>query len=169
MRVIINSGQDLAKDQRTADGGLLLVENSWISPWPLTVVPYANFFYGWDRPQSVARAGVSGGILRNTGINFDTDGLNGYPTLDATAADTAGFSVGIDLLGAQLDRQLVLEAAYLSPHDDNSPVPGDQLAVGKRVQFNLTNATLIRIDTMYGFRDKRSDIQASRLEFRWKF
>ena len=39
------------------------------SPWPLTFVPYGNFFVGWDRPQSVARAGVSGGILRNSGIN----------------------------------------------------------------------------------------------------
>ena len=45
------------KPDRTADGGLLLVENSWITAAPLTVVPYANFFYGWDRPQSVARAG----------------------------------------------------------------------------------------------------------------
>jgi len=70
----------------------LLVENSWITSSPLRVVPYANFFVGWDRPQSVARAGVSGGILRNTGINFEIDGLNGYPTLDATASDTAGGS-----------------------------------------------------------------------------
>ena len=67
-------GGEVERVLSMADGVLLLVENSWISSSPLTVVPYANFFVGWDRPQSVARAGVSGGILRNTGINFDTDG-----------------------------------------------------------------------------------------------
>lgn len=95
VRIIVNSGQGLAKNDRTADGVLLLVENSLVSTEPFTFVPYCNLFAGWDRPQSVARAGVSGGVLRNTGLNFEIDGLNGHPTLDSTGADTAGGSVGL--------------------------------------------------------------------------
>ena len=170
VRVIVNAGQDLPSNQRTADGVLLLVENSLITPRPLTVVPYLNFFAGWNRPQSVARNGLSGGILRNTGLNFESDGLNGYPTLDATGADTAGFSLGIDLIGNRLDRQLVTEFTYLTRHGDNNPnVPGDQFAVGTRYQFPISNATLIRMDAMYGWREQLDDIYGTRIEYRWKF
>ncbi len=170
VRVIVNTGQDLPKSSRTADGALLLVENSWITRWPLTVVPYANLFVGWDRPQSVARAGVAGGILRNTGINFDTDGLNGFPTLDATASDTAGGSLGIDLIGDDLDRQLLLEIAYLTPHGNaNLAVPGDQFATGARYQFPISYRTLLRFDAMYGWRRGLEDVYGTRMEYRWKF
>ena len=170
LRVIINAGQDLPEADRTADGVLLLVENSWITASPLTVVPYANFFVGWDRPQSVARAGISGGILRNTGINFDTDGVNGLATLDASGSDTAGGVIGIDLIGNDLDHQLLLEAAYLTPHGSkNAAVPDDQFAVGARFQMPLTNATLWRIDTMYGWRGGLEDVYGTRMEYRWKF
>ena len=130
----------------------------------------ANFFAGWDRPQSVARAGVSGGILRNTGINFDTDGLNGYPTLDPTGSDTAGGSIGVDLIGDDLDRQLIVEMTYLSPHGSkNTQVPSDQYALGGRYQFNLTHSTLLRFDAMYGWRRGLKDVQGTRMEWRWKF
>lgn len=170
LRVIVNAGQDLPDAARTADGVLLLVENSWITSSPLTVVPYANFFVGWDRPQSVARAGVSGGILRNTGINFEIDGLNGYPTLDATGSDTAGGSIGIDLIGDDLDRQLLLEASFLTPHGSkNLAVPGDQYAVGTRYQFPISNSTLLRFDSMYGWRRGLRDVYGTRMEYRWKF
>ncbi|QDV82545.1 hypothetical protein [Stieleria magnilauensis] len=169
VRVIVNAGQDRAKADRTADGGLLLVENSWITAAPLTVVPYANFFYGWDRPQSVARAGISGGILRNTGINFDTDGLNGFATLDTSAADTAGGSVGVDLIGDDLDRQLLLELSYLTPHGDRAIARGDQYAIGARYQFPISNATLLRFDVMHGWREGDDDVYGTRMEFRWKF
>ena len=137
---------------------------------PLTVVPYANFFVGWDRPQSVARAGVSGGILRNTGINFDTDGLNGFPTLDPTGNDTAGGSLGIDLIGDDLNRQLLLEATYLTPHGSKNPgVPDDQFALGARYQFPITNWSLLRFDTMYGWRRGLQNVYGTRMEYRWKF
>lgn len=169
VRVIVNSGQDRAKTNRTADGGLLLVENSLITAAPLTVVPYANFFYGWGRPQSVARAGISGGILRNTGINFDTDGVNGFATLDTSAADTAGGSIGIDLIGDDLDRQLLLEFSYLTPHGDRAFAPGDQYAVGARYQFPISNATLLRFDVMHGWRDNQENVYGTRMEYRWKF
>lgn len=170
VRVIVNSGQDLAKDDRTADGGLLLVENSWITSAPLTVVPYANFFYGWGRPQSVARAANSGGILRNTGINFDTDGLNGLATLDPTGADTAGGSIGVDLIGNQLDRQLLIEASYLTEHGNLNPgVDGDQFGLGARYQFPVSNATLLRFDVMHGWRGDLPNVYGTRMEYRWKF
>jgi len=118
LRVSVNTSQDLPTADRTADGVLLLVENSWITANPLTFVPYANFFAGWnrpqsiapnrsppiDRPQSIARDGIAGGILRNTRINFDTDGVNGLATLDASGSDTAGGSIGMDLLGSELDK-----------------------------------------------------------------
>ena len=170
IRVIINTGQDGPSEDRTADGALLLVENSWITQWPLTVVPYLNMFVGWDRPQSVARANGSGGILRNTGINFDTDGLNGLATLDTSASDTAGGSIGIDLIGNDLDRQLLLELTYLTPHGSkNSAVPDDQFAAGARYQFPISNATLLRFDTMYGWRRGLEDVYTTRMEYRWKF
>lgn len=169
VRVIVNAGQDRDKAARTADGGLLLVENSWITAAPLTFVPYVNLFYGWDRPQSVARAGLSGGILRNTGINFDTDGLNGFATLDPTASDTAGATVGVDLIGNALDRQLLLELAYLTPHGDRAIAKGDQFAVGARYQFPITHATLLRFDVMHGWRDGEDNVYGTRMEYRWKF
>lgn len=170
VRVIVNAGQDLPERQRTADGVLLLVENSWVTASPLRVVPYANFFVGWERPQSVARAGGSGGILRNTGINFDTDGLNGLATLDPTANDTAGGAIGVDLIGAELDRQWLLELAYLTPHGSrNRRVPEDQFAAGTRYQFPVSHATLLRFDVMYGWRRGLPDVYGTRMEYRWKF
>ncbi len=169
VRVIVNSGQSLQKDTRTADGVLLLIENSWVTAAPLRVVPYFNLFAGWDRPQSVARAGVSGGVLRNTGINFEIDGLNGYPTLDATAADTAGGSIGIDLIGHALDRQWIAELAYLTPHGSRAFARGDQWAVGTRYQVAVSHNTIIRFDAMYGWRDNARDVCGTRVEYRWKF
>lgn len=170
VRLIVNAGQDLPQAERTADGALLLVENSLVTASPLRVVPYLNLFVGWDRPQSVARAGVSGGILRNTGINFDFDGLNGFATLDTSASDTAGGALGIDLLGDDLDRQLLLEIAYLTPHGNgNAAVPDDQFATGARYQFPLSHRTLLRFDAMYGWRGDLEDVYGTRMEYRWKF
>jgi hypothetical protein len=171
MRLIINAGQDLPSTERTADGGLLLIENGWVTRDALRVFPYCNVFYGWDRPQSVARAAVSGGILRNVGINFDTDGVNGYPTLDASGNNTVGGTLGIDLLGQGLDRQLILELAYLAVHGNAAGriAQGNQAAVGARYQFPISHATLLRCDAMYGWRDREPDVFGSRIEFRWKF
>lgn len=170
IRVIINTGQDLPADQRTADGALLLFENYLVTAAPYNIIPYMNFFVGWDRPQSVARAGISGGILRNTGINFDIDGLNGFATLDTSASDTAGGAIGIDLLGAKFDEQLLLEVAYLYPHaDGNAAVPDDQFATGARYQFPISHRTLLRFDAMYGWRRGLEDVYGTRMEYRWKF
>ena len=109
-RVIVNAGQSTDVVENTADGVLLLSENSLITGHPSNIVPYFNMFAGFDRPQSVARSAASGGVLRNTGILFESDNLTGYPTLDATANDTYGFAAGLNLLGREFSQQLVLEA-----------------------------------------------------------
>ena len=171
VRYIANFGQSLPSDQRTADGHMLLLENSWISKAPNTVVPYLNFFYGQGRTQSLARANNAGGILNNTGINFETDGLTGYPTLDATGVNASGAALGINLLGADFQHQLILEAAALSANGQAAlrNAPGDQFAVGVRYQKPLNNAWIFRTDHMVGFRENAHDLHGSRVELRWKF
>lgn len=171
VRFISNFGQDLPEADRTADGFVLLVENSLISSTPNTFVPYCNFFYGSGRPQSVARAAGSGGILRNTGINFESDGLTGYPTLDPTAANTYGAALGLNMLGANYRDQLVLEAAALGSYGSATTrrVAGDQYATGVRYQRPLSYRWILRMDTMYGFLRNAEDIVGSRVELRWKF
>jgi hypothetical protein len=170
-RVIVNFGQDLPEAERTADGALVLIENSLMTKKPYTVVPYINFFAGFDRPQSVARAGVSGGVLRNTGINFEIDGLTSYPTLDATANNTWGSAVGLNWLGDNFAHQLVTEVAFLDAFGDPSLriARGDQIALGARYQQPLTHNTLIRADTIYGFREDDDNLWGLRLEWRYKF
>ncbi|MEL6895464.1 MAG: hypothetical protein AAFP90_05105 [Planctomycetota bacterium] len=171
VRLIHNSGQDLPSASRTADGTLIIFENSLVTGTPLTTVPYFNFFAGFGSPQSVARAGVSGGVLRNVGILFEPDGLNGFPTLDAGGNNTFGGAVGIDLIGGALDRQLVLELAYLDVMGSQSfrAAKGRQLGAGARYQFPISNAVLLRFDVMYGNLDDDNDVYGARSELRWKF
>ncbi|MEZ6089895.1 MAG: hypothetical protein R3C05_18075 [Pirellulaceae bacterium] len=171
IRVIVNTGQDLPREQRTADGALLLLENAFVAYDPLRFVPYLNLFAGFRNPQSVARAGIAGGILRNTGINFESDLLNGYPTLDATANNTFGGAIGLNLLGPELNHQLVVEAAFVGVMEsqDDRRARGNQAALGMRYQLPLSYRTLIRMDTMYGWREHDDDLVGGRIEYRWKF
>ena len=171
VRLLTNFGQDLPEAQRTADGYLIIVENSLISPLPNRLVPYCNMWYGSGRPQSVARAGGSGGILRNTGINFETDGLTGYPTLDPTAANTYGAAVGANMLGPNFRDQIVLEAAALNTYGSSAfrRVAGDQYALGIRYQRPLSHRWIFRADSMVGFLRNAEDIYGNRVELRWKF
>ncbi len=171
VRFITNFDQALPRDQRTADGYLFLIENSLITSNPNYFVPYANFFYGSGRPQSVARAAVSGGILRNTGINFETDVLTGYPTLDATANNTYGAAFGLNMLGNNFTHQLVVEFAALAGTGSQQfrAAPGDQYAAGIRYQKPLSYRWIFRADSMYGWLRNAEDIHGNRIEFRWKF
>ncbi len=170
-RVIVNAGQSTDVVENTADGVLLLSENSLITGHPTNIVPYFNMFAGFDRPQSVARAGASGGILRNTGILFESDNLTGYPTLDATANDTYGFAAGLNLLGRELDQQLVLETAMLGVMGDAATrrAQGDQFGVGFRYQLPLSNSVIFRADGMKGFLRNDDDVSGIRVELRKKF
>lgn len=58
IRYITNLDQQLPDEEKTASGHLLLLENSLISAYPNTVVPYFNLFYGQGNPQSLGRAGA---------------------------------------------------------------------------------------------------------------
>ena len=170
-RVIVNAGQSTDVVENTADGVLLLSENSLITGHPSNIVPYFNMFAGFDRPQSVARAGASGGVLRNTGILFESDNLTGYPTLDATANDTYGFAAGINILSQEFSQQLVLETAMLGVMGDaaNRRAQGDQFGVGFRYQLPVSNSVIFRADGMMGFLRNDDDVSGIRVEVRKKF
>jgi hypothetical protein len=171
MRVIVNSGQDGPQAGRSADGVLLIAENSFLTSWPYNVIPYVNLFVGFDDPQSVARAGAAGGVLRNTGILFESDILTGYPTLDASGNDTYGAAIGLDLLAPEYRHQLILEAAVLEAFDNAAfrNAPGDQYGIGLRYQVPISHAQLLRFDVMHGWLENANDLTGVRAEFRWKF
>lgn len=171
VRWIGNYGQEGERDLRTADGNLILLENSLVSATPYTVVPYFNMWYGFGRTQSVARAVGAGGVLRNTGINFETDGLTGYPTLDASGFNTYGGAVGLNLLGHNVQDQWVVEFAALGTHGNEQIrlATDNQYAIGTRYQRPINNRSLIRTDLMYGWLLDQRDIAGIRVEYRWKF
>lgn len=173
VRGIWTFGQNREKNrQQTADGTILLIENSLITSLPSTLIPYLNLFAGFDRPQSLLRDAGAGGILKNTGINFETDGLTGFPKLDDTGQNTYGGAIGLQYL-FNLDQQIVVEAATVQLIGDDiepgRPAPGEQYAVGIRYQLPLTKALIFRADAIYGWREVVQDIAGVRAELRLKF
>ena len=171
VRAIINAGQNPDGSPQTADGVLLLVENTLITKDPYNFLPYVNFFAGFDRPQPLARAGAFGGVLFNSGILFQSDALTGYPTLDATGNNTIGTAMGLELINPSYDQQLFLEFAALHVHNTNSlnAAAGNQYGLGMRWQKKLTTSTLVRADAMVGILENSDDISGARVEYRWKF
>jgi hypothetical protein len=175
VRLIGNFGQKGVGGVKTADGALLLVESSlvptrhfaWSTVNPLNFVPYFNFFAGFKSPQSLARGGDSGGVLRNTGLAFESDGMTGYPTLDAKAHDTFGGAVGVEYLFG-LDRQIVLETAAVQRRGD-SVLPGSEHSLSLRYQRPFTPRWILRADVMKGWRTGQNDILGARVELRCKF
>ena len=170
-RAILNCGQDPVTGDQSADGQVFLWENAFVTRAPNYFVPYVNAFVGFDRPQSVARAAGTGGLLVNTGINFESDGLTNYPTLDATANNTWGGACGINLLGPDFSWQLITELAMVQTFRQGGfrTALGDQYAFGARFQMPLNNAWLLHVDGMYGLREGDDDIRGARTELRWKF
>jgi hypothetical protein len=176
VRLIGNFGQKGVGGVKTADGGLILIENSlvptrhfaWSTVNPLNFVPYLNLFAGFKNPQSLARGGDAGGVLRNTGITFESDGITGYPTLDATARDSYGGALGLEYL-FNLDRQIVVEAATVQRRGDNKS--GAQHSIGARYQHPFTKVWILRLDAMKGWEKGpgQKDIFGVRIELRRKF
>ena len=168
LRVIVNTGQAGPRNARTADGVLFLMENSFLTRNPYNVIPYANLFFGYGTPQSAARLQ---GPLKNTGINFETDALTGFPLLDDSANNTYGGAFGVDLLGQQFQQQLILEFAFLKVFGDDATrvAPGDQYAVGARFQRPLNHTYILRADAMHGWLDNSENISGARVELRRKF
>ena len=136
---------------------------------PSTFVPYGNFFIGIDRPQSAARAD---GLLKNTGINFETDGLTGFPKLNDTGHNAFGGAIGISYL-FNLDRQIVVEAAtnqvIEGDNEAGRALRGDEYAIGLRYQQNINEAWLFRADAMHGWRTEEENLSGTRFEIRRKF
>jgi len=172
IRLIGNLGQKGIAGQKTADGVLVLLENSLIPrrplnavPSPINFVPYFNLFAGFDTPQPLARAADSGGVLKNTGINFESDGLTAYPTLDASGHESYGGAFGVEYLFG-LDRQIVFEGAVVERMGDSTL--GSQYALGARYQHKINNAWIVRLDAMHGWRQELKDVYGARVEIRRK-
>ena len=179
MRVVASFGQDeFGIDGAGGDeqnGVMLLSENSFITSKPYTLLPYANFFVGIERPVPAADAT---GLLRNTGINFESDALTGFPFLDDTGQNAYGGAIGLQYL-FDLQQQLVFEVAATRDLDDFSSsfdeVVGNQYAAGVRYQLPLNRAWLLRADAIYAYKEDVNDSDLDddnfgvRTELRWKF
>jgi hypothetical protein len=156
---------DVEKD----DGFAIISENSLISGLPSTLIPYANFFIGFGNPQPLVD-GNNAGILKNVGINFETDALTGYPKLDDTASNAFGGAIGLQYL-FNLDRQIVFEVAMVEPFEDDGIGAKDtQYGFGVRYQVPLNRAWLFRADATYQIlEDGDEDNFGLRAEIRRKF
>jgi hypothetical protein len=162
-------GQSPDAGEAFADGHLLLLENSLITRSHYTFVPYFNLFFSVDRPVPAARDPGAGSVLKNTALSFETDGLTGFPTLDAVADDVVGGAIGINRLAPDFSSQIVAEVTVSYPYRDTSSLPAEQIAFGLRYQRPLTNAIILRMDGIYGFRSDLDDVMGARLELRHKF
>ncbi|MFO1169501.1 MAG: hypothetical protein U1E49_00870 [Hyphomicrobiaceae bacterium] len=151
------------------DGFAVISENSLISGLPSTLVPYANFFIGVGNPKPLVD-GNGAGILKNVGINFETDALTGYPKLDDTGSNTFGGAIGLQYL-FDLDQQLVFEVAFVEPFEDDGIGTDDtQIGLGMRYQVPITQAWLFRADATYQFNlGDAEDNFGVRAEVRRKF
>lgn len=170
IRLFGNFGQDARN--KTADGALLLLENSLITSKPSTFIPYLNLFVSEDTPQALARANGAGGVLKNVGITFESDNMTGFPTMNASAANMAGGAFGLQYL-FNLDQQLVFEVAYSDTQDSEEfsalDITGRQIGAGIRYQRNLTKAWLVRLDAVYVDNESIDDTFGYRAELRRKF
>lgn len=169
VRVIANVGQDKTGPD-TADGFMFLMENSLVTDEPYTFIPYLNMFVGFGTPQSLLRAADAGGVLKNTGINFEADALTGFPKIDDTGHDTFGAALGVNyLFDLEQRRQLVLEIAGEHPFGSDASAPGDEFALGARYQIALDNSWILRFDAMVANIDDGDNVAGLRFEIRKKF
>jgi hypothetical protein len=152
------------------DGVAIISENSLISGLPSTLIPYANFFVGFGTPQPLVD-GNGAGILKNVGINFETDALTGYPKLNDTASNAWGGALGLQYL-FNLDQQLVFEVATVQPFGETIPgigVSKPQYGFGVRYQIPINKAWLFRADATYQILEDSDDNFGIRFEVRRKF
>ena len=164
-RVFANFGED---PEGESDGVAIISENSLITGLPSTLLPYANFFVGFGNPQPLVD-GNGAGILKNVGINFETDALTGYPKLDDTGSNTLGGAIGLQYL-FDLDEQLALEAAMVQPFkNDGIGAQDAQYGFGARYQIPIDRAWLFRADATYQILEGAEDNFGIRAEIRRKF
>ena len=132
------------------DGVAIISENSLISGLPSTLLPYANFFVGFGNPQPLVD-GNGAGILKNVGINFETDALTGYPKLNDSGSNAFGGAIGLQYL-FNLDQQILVELAMVQPFGEQIVGVGAaqaQYALGVRYQIPIDRAWLFRADATY--------------------
>ena len=140
------------------DGFAIISENSLISGLPSTLVPYANFFVGFGNPQPLVD-GNGAGILKNVGINFETDALTGFPKLDDTGSNAFGGAIGLQYL-FNLDQQLVFEVAMVQPFEaDGIGAQDPQYGFGVRYQIPINRAWLFRADATYQVLDDEDNFE----------
>lgn len=164
-RVFANFGED---PQGEDEGLAIISENSLITSLPSTLLPYANFFVGFGNPQPLVD-GNGAGILKNVGINFETDALTGYPKLDDSGSNAWGGAIGMQYL-FDLDEQLVFELAMVQPFDDDGIGAEDpQYGFGARYQIPIDRAWLFRADATYQILEGAEDNFGIRAELRRKF
>ncbi len=180
LRVVSSFGQDEfgvdGSEDDEQNGVMLLAENSFITSKPYTLLPYGNFFVGLGRPVPAAD---NTGLLRNTGISFESDALTGFPFLDDTGQNAYGGALGLQYL-FDLQQQLVFEVAATRDLDDFDGYfdqeVGEQYAAQIRYQIPLNNAWILRADTIYALKEDIDDGDDGfdqnfgiRTELRWKF
>jgi hypothetical protein len=165
-RVFANFGQDPHSE---SDGLAIISENSLITGLPSTLLPYANFFVGFGNPQPLVD-GNGAGILKNVGINFETDALTGYPKLDDSGSNAWGGAIGLQYL-FDLDQQLAFEVAMVQPFkDDGIGAKNGQYGFGVRYQIPIDRAWLFRADATYQILEgENEDNFGIRTEIRRKF
>lgn len=162
-RLFANFGDENGQD---IEGFAVISENSLVTSLPSTLIPYANFFFGVGAPQPLVSAD---GLLKNVGINFETDALTGFPALDDTASNTFGGALGLQYL-FDLDQQIVVEVAMVQPYGDPEIGAEDpQYGFGVRYQIPVTRAWLIRADATYQILKNEKDSTGVRLEVRRKY
>lgn len=180
IRVMSAFGQHAKNGRKiTAEGAAIILENSYITHLPLTLVPYLNVFIGIGRPQPASSFnGV--GVLNNVGINFATDAQTGFPNINNGAGDTFGGALGVEYL-FNLEQQVVLEFAAVFPYGPDvssrygaRPLKGEQVAWGIRYQIPFGDAWIFRTDGIVGLqskppKDTRKDFEGLRIEFIRKF
>lgn len=152
------------------DGFAIISENSLISGLPSTLLPYANFFVGFGAPQPLVD-GNNAGILKNVGINFETDALTNFPKLNDTGSNAYGGAIGLQYL-FNLDQQIVFEVATVQPFGDTIAGVGvahPQYGFGVRYQIPITQAWLFRADATYQINEGGEDSWGIRSEIRRKF
>ncbi len=165
-RVFANFGED---PDGNSDGFAIISENSLITHLPSTLLPYANFFVGFGNPQPLVD-GNGAGILKNVGINFETDALTGFPKLDDSGSDAAGGAIGLQYL-FDLSQQLVFEVATVQPFEkDGIGAQDAQYGFGVRYQVPIDRAWLFRADATYHILEsEEEDNFGLRTELRRKF
>ena len=113
---------------------------------------------------------LGAGILKNVGINFETDALTGYPKLNDTGADTFGGAIGLTYLFGKSGPADHLRGGHGAALRRHVVIPvHTQYGFGARYQIALNRAWLLRADATYQLIEDGEDNFGVRMELRRKF